>query len=159
MNVELAAQTLSKSVTDNLNFLVKNENPSFRNAQWTANFTNMFNDIFDAFNSKAYKYKDNPLKRPLSSENYEAIFELFDRATEYILGLQIREEKYEKPKNVCLTRVKTGFKGYIVRMKSTMAMYKKFVTEDKVLDSLPTMTFSQDYLEIFFGRIRALNLI
>lgn len=69
----------------------------------------MFDYVFHAFNSKANKYKDNPLKRPLSGENCEVIFEVFDRTIEYILGLQIREEKGEKPKNLCLTRVKPIF--------------------------------------------------
>lgn len=156
MNVELAVQTLSNSVTDSLTFLAKTNN-SFRNAVWTAKYTKIFNDSFDAFNSKMNKHKDNPLKRPICAENKRIIFDLFERAMKYILGLQTREAKGESLTNLCTTRSKTGFQGYVVSMRSTMAMYQKFVVEDKVLDCLPMMAFSQDYLEIFFGRIRAIN--
>lgn len=66
MKVELAVQTLSGSVAYNLNFLSRTNHPSFRNAQPTGQYENIFNYLFDAFNSKANKYKENPLKRPLT---------------------------------------------------------------------------------------------
>lgn len=157
MKVEIAVQTLSGSVTNSLNYLEGTGHRSFRNAKFTANYTDIFNDLFDAFNSKANKYKENPLKRPLSAENRDIIFELFHRAIAYISDLKFRESPGERPTNLCLSRSKTGFQGYIVSMRSTMAMYEKFVVEEKLLDSFPTMAISQDYLEIFFGRVRALN--
>lgn len=97
------------------------------------------------------------LKCPLSAENYGVMSELFERATQYILGFQIRESKGEPLSSLCSSRSKTDFQGYIVSMKSIMAMFQKFVVEKKLLDSIPTMTISQDYLEITFGRIRSLN--
>lgn len=157
MKVELAAQTLSASVSNSLKYLASSQHRSFLNAEFTAEYAILFNDVFDSFNSKANKPKDNPLKRPLSAENYEVITELFEKAIQYILGLQIRDSKGEQLTNLCSTRSKTGFQGYIVSMKSIIAMYRKFVVEEKLLDSIPTMAISQDYLEITFGRIRALN--
>lgn len=156
MKVKLAAETLSNSSADSLDFLTNIQHHSFKDAQHTAKYMRIFNDVFDAFNSKPNKFKENPLKRPLSAENADQIFELFERASKYILGLQIRPDKGSRLVDLCSSISKTGFQGWIVSMKSVRAIYEKYVIQDKVLTTIPTMSFSQDHLELFFGRIRAM---
>lgn len=157
MKVRLAAETLSRSSADSIDFLTDIQHPLFKDAQYTAEFMRIFNDISDAFNSKRNKFKENPLKCPLSPENADQVFALFEKATEYILRLKIRPEKNSRLTNLCSSQSKTGFQGYIVGMKSLRAIYEKYVVVDKLLASIPTMSFSQDHLEIFFGRIRAMG--
>lgn len=157
MKVKIAAETLSGSAADSIDFLMKIGHPWFHNAHHTSTFIRYFNDAFDIFNSKPNKFKENPLKRPLDCENAAQIFEIFNRTIDFILQLKIRTEKNGPLVNVCSSRVKTGFQGYVISMRSLMAIYKKYVVEDKVLSSIPTMSLSQDHLEIFFGRIRSLN--
>nr|CAH7718890.1 unnamed protein product [Callosobruchus chinensis] len=53
MKVRLATQTLSKSVSDALNYLCTDlKHHAFRDAEPTATFIKLFNDLFDIFNSK-----------------------------------------------------------------------------------------------------------
>lgn len=154
MKVKLATETLSNSSADSIDFLTNIQHSSFKDAQHTAKFMRTFNDLSDAFNSKQDKFKENPIKRPLSIENAEQIFELFEKASKYILGLQIRPEKNAKLVNLCPSERKTGFIGFVISMKSVKALYEKYVIQDKILTNIPTMSLSQDHLEIFFGRIR-----
>lgn len=51
----------------------------------------------------------------------------------------------------------TGFRGYIINMKSLMLMNREYVEEKNVLTSIPTYWLNQDHLEFFFGKVRALN--
>lgn len=155
MKVRLAAETISNSSADSIDFLTNIQHHLFRDAQHTAKFMRIFNDLFDVFNSKRDKFKENPLKRPLSVENSEQIFELFERASEYIMGLKIRPEKNARLVDLCSSQSRTGFQGFLINMKSSRAMFEKFVIQEKVLTNIPTMSLSQDHLEIFFGRIRA----
>nr|CAH7718891.1 unnamed protein product [Callosobruchus chinensis] len=70
MKVRLATQTLSKNL----------KHHAFRDAEPTATFIKLFNDLFDIFNSKnrlaKYKYK-----RPLSQKNKAEMFGIFGENT------------------------------------------------------------------------------
>lgn len=157
MKVKLATETLSNSSADSIEFLTNIQHNLFKDAEHTTKFLRIFNDLTDAFNSKQGKFKDNPLKRPLSAKNAKKIFGLFEKATEYILGLQIRPEKNSKLAKLCSSKLKTGFQGFIISMKSVTAIYNKYVVHDKILMSIALMCLSQDHLEIFFGRIRTIG--
>nr|CAH7742429.1 unnamed protein product [Callosobruchus chinensis] len=131
MKVRLATQTLSKSVSDALNYLCTDlKHHAFRDAEPTANFIKLFNDLFDIFNSKnrlaKYKYK-----RPLSQKNKAEMFEYLERIRSYILNVKIGGE----PVTQCPR--KTGF-----RKKN----YLKY---------LLTYKLSKDHIELFFGAIRS----
>jgi hypothetical protein len=65
MNVSVAAQTLSTSVADSLDFLRDDlKMADFQNSEATSEFVRLFDSLFDVFNSKIFWEKD--LKPPFN---------------------------------------------------------------------------------------------
>lgn len=95
MKVQLAAQTLSASVAKSMIFLKNNDFEEFKDASATAEFAQIFNDLFDIFNTKNVM-NENPLKAALNIGNKRIIFSLFEKATEYIKQLCIIEDDKKK---------------------------------------------------------------
>lgn len=58
-------------------------------------------------------------------------------------------------KPILHTKKKTAFRGFIINMVSLKGMYKLYVQEEKVIDSIPTYSLLQDVLEMLFSRIRS----
>lgn len=58
-------------------------------------------------------------------------------------------------KPILHTNQKVGFCGFIMDMIALMLMYKEHVEITPVWKSIPTYNFLQDFLEMFFARIRA----
>lgn len=59
--------------------------------------------------------------------------------------------------NIVTSKCNTGFIGYISDIHSLIAMFSEYVEEKEYISSMPTYPFSQDHLEIRFGKIRSLN--
>lgn len=155
MKVDLAVQTLSASVAASFELLIEMDVVQFLDAQSTAKFTRIFNNLFDIFNTKTGE-SDNPFKRILSIENFVQIFDFFDTTIEYIKALKICNEKGNLIK-VCNSNVNTGFSGWVINMISLKFLFQDFVTEREILKSIRTFDLLQDQLELFFGKIRALG--
>lgn len=156
MNVSLATQTLSNSVADAMEHLMKDSNEEFADAAPTIRFIRLFNDLFDVMNSRFKGSFDvNILKRPLYTENKRIIFDLFQRAAKYIASLQVCHSS--KWIDLVKSELKTGFKGFLVDIETIKAMYTEYVENENLLDRLPVFTMSQDHLECFFGKVRSLN--
>lgn len=157
MKVRLAVETFSASTADAMEFLMNQGHPQFRGAGPTVQFVRIINDIFDVFNSTKSRNVTaaNPFKRMMSAENASQIFQLFDKASSYIKGLQYRPTAKLLP--ICKSQLKTGFVGCIVNMHSFKNIYNKYVVNDKIITEIPTQSLSQDHLENFFGQIRLLN--
>lgn len=77
MKVKLAAQVLSNSVADALEYC-ESRFPQFKGCKATIKFIRMFNDLFDALNSRSFKGRD--YKYPLQKCNEKKVFDLFDTA-------------------------------------------------------------------------------
>lgn len=150
MKVKIAAQTLSRSVADALNYLEFDLNlPEFLGSQATANFILLFNNLFDIFNSKNFFAKYS-YKQPLSEKNYIEILNYFQYAENYILKLQINSELAVR------SGKKTGFLGFLIGIKSLKNLFEDYVLERKHdLSFICTYKLSQDHLEIFFSAIRS----
>lgn len=58
-------------------------------------------------------------------------------------------------KPIIHTRQKTAFRGFIIDMISLEAMFKFYVEEEALIDSIPTYNLLQDVLEMMFARIRS----
>lgn len=87
MNVRLAAQLLSDSVADALEFCLNVLNlEEFVGCEGTIKFIRYCNKIFDVLNSRMIKEK-NPQKRPLCSTNYEQIKIFTEDAIIYLKGI------------------------------------------------------------------------
>ena len=83
MNVSVAAQTLSTSVADALDFLREDLNLSeFQDSKATSEFFRLFDALFDCFNSKNILGKK--FKAPLKIETEHEWFPLFVEADNYI---------------------------------------------------------------------------
>lgn len=154
MRVELAVQTFSKSTAESLEFLRKEGHPKFLSAAATIKLTELFDNLFDIFNTKHNSMQnENPFKQPLSASNKDEIFEYFRNAIEYIQGLRIKNETGAVTKLVT-SRQNTGFKGFVVNMHSLKGIYSKYIEQEKFAECIPTYSLTQDAVEIFFGKNR-----
>lgn len=90
MSVAIAAQTLSSSVADSLEFL-KSERDAFKDVDGTVKYIRVINNVFDVMNSTE-KGKDpatKQFKRPISPETQLESFGMFLEAIDYLKGLKI----------------------------------------------------------------------
>lgn len=150
MKVSLAVETLSASVADSMEFLMKNGYEEFADCSATIKFIRYFNNIFDILNSKKSD-TGNEMKSPLSPSNSSLIFSFFKEAIIYIKALKKADGKL-----LISSKQRIAFKGFVLDMYCIESIYKEFV-ETNFVDQLYTFRFSQDPLESLFGRIRSLN--
>ena len=121
MKVNLAAQSLSSSVADAIEYCATTlKLPQFQGSQATVKFIRHFDHLFDVLNSR------NPLakgyKSPLRASNKHVWDPFFDEVYKYISGLK-------EPSGVLMTksRRKTGFIGFLTAIKSTKEMFHELV--------------------------------
>lgn len=152
MKVDLAVQTLSESTAASIDFLMKKGEPEFLGAEPTVRFVQIFNSLFDIFNSRGDQ-NDNPFKNALSIANASQVFDFFDQSIDYIKQLQVKGRSGRLFK-VCKTTISTGFKGYIIDMTSLKMMFQDFVQDQLIITMIETRKLQQDPIEILFGQIR-----
>lgn len=146
MNVKLAAQLFSKSVLSTLKYLRDSGDNNFKNCTPTMSFAETIGKLFDIFNAKTI---NDSFKSSIHEGNSEEIFKFFDETIIYLMKLKLR-------KVLCIkSRRRTGFVGFIINMINARKMYEDYVVTG-LLDSLSLFYNSQDLLESFFSRIRAL---
>lgn len=147
MNVRLAAQLLSNSVANSLEFC--NENlklPCFENCQATTEFLKNINNLFDIFNSKNLLSHD--FKKPLNTKNFEKTIAECDKVCQYIQNLKCNG------KSLTESRRKLGFVGFMSNSVALKWIYVDLIESGK-LKFLPTYKLSQDHLETFFSAVRS----
>ena len=150
MKVNLAAQALSSSVADALEYCEgKLKLPQFQGCGPTVKFIRVFDRLFDVLNSR------NPLARnfkaPIRKSNYEYTKKFLDEASEYI-----RDLKTSDGQSILTSRRKTGFLGFLVDIDAVVGLAEDLVNvENPVLKYLLTYKMSQDHLELFFSAVRA----
>lgn len=149
MNVQLAAQLMSRSVADSMDFCRKQNCLEFESSEATATFARNVNDLFDIFNSNNVESKIQ-FKKPLCRENASSVFSFLDHMSEYLKSLEIHG------KQILNTRKRTGVKGFLINIINLKSIYVMYV-EPGLMENLPTYRLSQDPLESLFGRIRSLN--
>ena len=117
MNVRLAAQTLSSSVADAIEFLdVGMKNQKFQNSSGTVKFVRTIDRLFDLLNSR------NPVgkgyKQPLRSTNKVKYEDMLQSTAKYLLSLKINLTS----KLLATHRQKTFIIGFVTTIKSTIEM-------------------------------------
>ena len=150
MKVNLAAQTLSSSVADALEFCQKDiKFTQFKGCEATVEFIRKFDQLFDLMNSR------NPLARnfkaPMHPCNEKQWRPFLSNMYDYISSLKNLEGNfmYETPR-------KTAFIGFLAAIKSLQAMYDSLVRcAHPKLKYLLTYKMSQDHLELFFCAVRS----
>lgn len=146
MNVSLAAQTLSKSVADSMEYLRRQGIRSFQDCEGTVKFIRTANSLFDIFNSSK-EHDNDHFKSPLNQNSFQSISEFLTETIEYLSTLKIDRQ------NIMTSKRKTGFKGFVINIHSLFDIWKGLAINSEI--SLRTYALSQDPLESFFGRIRS----
>jgi hypothetical protein len=150
MNVKLAAQLLSESVALSLEFCVQEKMPEFKGCEATVKFIRYFDRLFDVFNSR--NLKANAYKRPLQASNWTEVAAFLSTARAYIVSLK----ESPKGKSMVKSNRKTGFLGFVVCIDSICKLYNSLIVANK-MSFICTYKFSQDHLELLFGKIRSLG--
>lgn len=133
-----------------------NENHlDFVGAAPTIKFLKQCNTAFDILNSKDIKHKDI-YKRPMNPENKRVVADFLQTFMEYLKSLQIITETKET-KKIVYSRNRTAFLGIIVSIHGLIQFYEEYVEKIKMLPMIRTYFLQQDFLEMFFGRIRSKN--
>lgn len=148
MNVRLAAQTLSLSVAQSMELLLRAGDNSFFNATGTIIFTKNINKAFDIFNAK-HSDSSNLFKKGLNSIDAPKIFEFLNYFTDYIKSITLQGV------NILNSERKTGFLGFLINAETLRYFYNEFIINTKI-DRILFYYFGQDLLESLFGRIRSM---
>ena len=85
MNVKIAAQTLSRSVADAIEYLMHCNLPSFAGAEGTICFIRNIDRLFDLLNSKNFFGKG--YKKPLFLNDYVKWKQTIDDITTYLINI------------------------------------------------------------------------
>lgn len=145
MSVRIAAETLSNSVADSIEFLERKGHAEFQNSGATVGYIRRINNVFDILNSK----NSNDaicFKRPISPETKDEYFKYFDESISYMRGLKLSPNG----KSILTTRSKMAFIGFIVSMQNFRSFYETYVESGR-MQQVPTFHFSQDHLELLFS--------
>lgn len=148
MNVRIAVETLSDSVADSMEILQKSGHSGFKNCEATIKYIRRMNNLFDIMNSMRPDARN--FKRPLSKETNEYFFAYFNESIQYLSNLKLERNG----KSILKTNSKTAFFGFIQNMNNFRNIYNNYVPSG-IIDRIFTYRFSQDHLEMIFGRIRA----
>lgn len=148
MKVKLATQLLSRSVAEALLYC-KDELKlqQFAGCEATIRFILLMNDAFDILNSR--NMSQYGFKKALTDSNISKTKEFYEHFKNYVSGLLFLDLQ-----PVLTSKRKTGFLGFIIALESTLKIFDKFVTQEKILCFLPVFKCSQDHLERFFGMVR-----
>ena len=150
MKVNLAAQVLSSSVADALEYCAKHlKLCQFEGCMPTVRFIRTFDHLFDILNSR------NPLgkgfKSPLRKSNQQHWGPFLEEAYSYISTLKDGEDQV-----LHASKRKTGFIGFLAAIKSVQGIFQDLVALPSApLKYLLTYKLSQDHLELFFSAVRA----
>lgn len=150
MSVQLAAQTLSNSVAESIEFL-STKLEGFKNAKPTIKYIKIVNNSFDVMNSTKLVGADG-FKRLLSMDNHVDAFNLFKEAMPYLKAIQVEGEL--KPIFSSLSR--TPFIGFYFNMMNFEKIFDDYVRTGKI-ECLITHRFSQDLIESLFSCIRSMG--
>lgn len=145
MNIRIAAETLSNSVADAIEFLTTNGVPEFQGSGATVEYIRRINNIFDILNSKDKK-NSICFKRPISAETKIEYFKYFDESIQYIKNLKLSPDG----KSILTTKSRIAFFSFIICMENFRSFYDTYV-ETGVIEIIPTFHFSQDHLELLFS--------
>lgn len=150
MNVRLAAQTLSGSVSCALEFM-RLIDPDFNDVSETATFCQVINDAFDILNCRNF-YSKNPFNKPLNETNREALKKRAREIEDYICDLEINDHKGNRI-SILKSDRNTGFLGMIINLRNLFDLYEDVSKLE--MKFLLSYKLSQDHLENFFSAVRS----
>lgn len=123
MNVRLAAETLSDSVSDTLQQLSEDAVPGFEDVAATVEYIRINNNVFDIMNSRKSKEDPENFKRPISPETKTEYFDYFAKVRSYLKEIVMEQVKINKKKNIVTktsvfaTKSHTAFRNKIAHYR------------------------------------------
>lgn len=92
MNVALAAEVMSKSVSHCIDQLREDNYEEFQNSYETSEFMVHVNNVFDICNVKANRQPSgNQYKQPICENNSQGLFQHFQKVKHYFMSIEIDE--------------------------------------------------------------------
>lgn len=150
MNVRLAAQTLSSSVSSALMFC--EELKLISGCKATAEFCKIFNDAFDILNCRN-KLAKGDYSLPINNNNINKIKIFFDAFKCYVENLKFQlTQQHPEGEIILKSQRKTGFLGFIICLTNLLELYEHI---QKDMNYLLSYKLSQDHLEVFFSAMRS----
>ena len=147
MKVNLAVQTLSRSVADSIDFCRSTlKLKDFKGSEATTKFLRMIDKLFDIMNSQSIFGKG--FKAPMRSTNEHIWSAVFSDGFKYLSELKTLEGK-----KLIHSLRKAAFQGFLINTKSFSYLFDELVKKGK-LNYLLTYKTSQDHLELFFCALR-----
>ena len=151
MKVSVAAQTLSSSVADAIQFLMLSGHPAFQNAEATIKFIRIIDKLFDLLNARNPHAKG--YKQALRMNNQVKWKETITSSILYLMSLK---DNLRIP--LLCHRRKTFVLGFIVASNSTLHLSNELLTQvPNTFDYILPYKYSQDHLELLFSCIRGKN--
>lgn len=147
MNVRVAAQTLSSSVADAIDFLRTSGHKDFIGSEATTNFIRIIDKLFDIMNSR--NSFGTGFKSPIMINNLELIKQTFDDSMTFISRLKIND------KNIYLHSRHTFALGLKINAQNYFHLARDLLhKKEEPLKYFLTYKCSQDHLELYFSCIR-----
>jgi DNA transposase THAP9 len=147
MKVKLAAQTMSSSVANSMEYFADENVPEFVESRATIKFLRAIDYLFDVLNSK--NIHQTQAKAPITLENVDSIEEKCKEIFQYLFSLRIDNEPLHKHGR------RTFLIGFATAIKSVLAISRIVLVKYPSFKFVLTFHFSQDFLELFFGLIRS----
>ena len=148
MNVRLAAQTLSGSVSAALRYASSVGCEGLVDCKGTADFVSIIDHLFDIFNSRGAFAKG--YKSPIRAQNLEDTENFLMHARSVLLSMCDMSGS-----KVSTGRRKIGVIGFLLNIESLLGLAKELLLgEEPVQKYLLTYKLSQDHLELFFSAVR-----
>lgn len=147
MKVKLAAQNLSTSVADAIEFLNKEGIFGFQGSAETVKFIRNIDRLFDFLNSRSPFEKGS--KAAITKSNYESQCREMMGIVEYLYSLTTigNIPLYQSDR-------KTFVIGFGAAVKSILAVSKSLLNDSDNFKFVLSYKFSQDHIETFFSKIR-----
>lgn len=159
MNVRLAVETLSASVCRSIKLLRCTHHAKFLQSEATENFIDIMDKSFDILNSVDPRHS-NSYKQALNEHNKSEVFAFIDRAMHYFKNLKMMKVKKNEETKVYVLKTanKTPVLGFLMNFYNLPRIYETYVNNNEAgMKCLRTYSFSQDHLEMLFGKIRSKN--
>ena len=150
MKVKLAAQVLSSSVADALEFLREDcSDTRQKDNEATVNFVRKIHHLFDLLNSRSPFARG--FEAALRCHNMRYWTECLSELRDYISALKTVDGTL-----LLNHRRKTAFVGFIISISSVIGLATELLTRDvNPFKYFLTYKLSQDHLELFFSKIRS----
>lgn len=150
MKVKIAAQTLSSSVADAIEFLNKKNDVRFAGSEGTVIFIRTIDRLFDLLNTR--NLFDTGFKRPINYSNFSAIEASVTELLNNIKCIQVDGVNILKHARHMFAL------GFITTAKSFLDIARELLfTIEPKFNFVLSYKFSQDHLELFFSSVRCRN--